>query len=53
MHGLFVATGPAFRRRFKAPRFENVHVYELLCRVLALRPALNDGDAKVTASFLK
>ena len=24
--------------------FENVHVYELMCRVLGLRPAPNDGD---------
>jgi hypothetical protein len=30
-----------------------VHIYELLCRVLGLRPATNDGDAAVTASFLR
>lgn len=53
MHGLFIAAGPAFREAMKAPRFENVHVYELLCRVIGVRPASNDGDPKVTASFLK
>ncbi len=53
MHGLFIATGPMFREGVKAPRFENVHVYELLCRVLGLRPASNDGDLQVTASFLR
>jgi predicted AlkP superfamily pyrophosphatase or phosphodiesterase len=53
MHGLFIATGPAFRTGIKVPRFENVHVYELLCRVLAVRPEPNDGNAAVTASFFK
>jgi predicted AlkP superfamily pyrophosphatase or phosphodiesterase len=53
MHGLFIAEGPAFREGFKAPRFDNVHVYALLCRVLGVRPASNDGDPDVTASFLK
>lgn len=53
MHGLFIAVGPAFRAGVKAPRFENVHVYELLCRVLAIRPEPNDGDPAVTAPFFK
>ena len=53
MHGLFIASGPAFRPGVVVPRFENVHVYELMCRVLGLRPALNDGDPKVTAPFFK
>jgi hypothetical protein len=30
-----------------------VHVYELICKVLGLRPAANDGDAAVTAHFLR
>ena len=53
MHGLFIATGPAFREGMKVPRFENVHVYELLCRVLGIRPEPNDGDPKVTAAFFR
>ena len=53
MHGLFIAAGPAFREGMKAPRFENVHVYELLCRVLGVRPEPNDGDPGVTAGFLR
>jgi predicted AlkP superfamily pyrophosphatase or phosphodiesterase len=53
MHGLFIATGPAFREGMKVPRFENVHVYELLCRVLGIRPASNDGDGEITRHFLK
>jgi hypothetical protein len=53
MHGLFIASGPAFREGMKVPRFENVHVYELLCRVLGIRPQPNDGDPKVTAAFFR
>lgn len=53
MHGLFVAAGPAFKSGVVTPPFENVHVYELICRVLGLTPAANDGDPAVTASFLR
>lgn len=53
MHGLFIASGPQFRRGVTVPAFENVHVYELICRVLGLRPASNDGDPAVTAGFLR
>lgn len=53
MHGLFVASGPQFKSGIVVPAFDNVHVYELLCRVLGLRPASNDGDRAVTASFLR
>jgi hypothetical protein len=44
MRGMFVAAGPAFRRGASVPAFESVHVYEVLCRVLGIRPAPNDGD---------
>jgi predicted AlkP superfamily pyrophosphatase or phosphodiesterase len=53
MHGVFVATGPQFKTGIVVPAFSNVHVYELLCRVLGVRPASNDGDPAVTASFLR
>jgi len=53
MHGLFIAAGPQFRSGVVVPAFENVHVYELLCHVLHLRPAINDGDPRVTAGFLR
>ncbi len=53
MHGLFLAAGPAFRSGVMVPAFESVHVYELLCRVLGVRPLPNDGDPKVTAGFLR
>jgi ectonucleotide pyrophosphatase/phosphodiesterase family protein 7 len=52
MNGLFVARGPAFRQGHVVEPFENVHLYELMCRILGLRPAWNDGDADVTAGML-
>jgi predicted AlkP superfamily pyrophosphatase or phosphodiesterase len=53
MHGLFVAAGPRLRQGVVVPPFENVHVYELLCRLLDLTPAPNDGDPAVTESWLR
>ena len=53
MHGLFIAAGPAFKSGVTVPAFESIHVYELLCRVLGIRPAANDGDPKVTAGIMK
>jgi predicted AlkP superfamily pyrophosphatase or phosphodiesterase len=53
MHGLFVARGPQFRSGFSGPAFENVHLYEMLCKVLGLKPSPNDGQLAVTAGFLR
>lgn len=53
MHGLFVAAGPTLRQGLVVPRFQNVHIYELMCRVLGLRPAKNDGDPAVTAGWMR
>ncbi len=44
MRGLFVARGPSFRRHLRVPPVENVDVYDLMCAVLGLDPAPNDGD---------
>src|SRR5687768_3807558 len=48
MHGLFIASGPQFRTGVTVPAFENVHLYEMMTRVLGLTPAPNDGRAAVT-----
>ena len=52
MHGLFIASGPLFRRGAVVPAFENIHVYELMCRALGLTPAPNDGDPALASWFL-
>ena len=52
MHGTFVAHGPAFRRGAEIPEVESVHVYNLLCAVLKLKPAPNDGDDRLVRGAL-
>lgn len=44
MRATFIAAGPAFRAGTRLPVFENVDVYPLLMRLLALPPEDNDGD---------
>jgi predicted AlkP superfamily pyrophosphatase or phosphodiesterase len=53
MRALFVAHGPAFKRRKIAEPFENVNVYNVLARVLRLKPAPNDGGQTVARDVLK
>ncbi|HEX6834217.1 MAG TPA: ectonucleotide pyrophosphatase/phosphodiesterase, partial [Rudaea sp.] len=52
MRALFVAHGPAFRRRLVVPEFDNVDVYPLLAKVMGIAPAPNDGDFAVVAGML-
>lgn len=53
MHGIFIAAGPAFRAGVELPAVENVHVYNLLCAVLGVQPAPNDGDDRLVKSALR
>jgi predicted AlkP superfamily pyrophosphatase or phosphodiesterase len=53
MHGLFVAAGPRLQRGMRVPPFENIHVYELMCALLGLQPATNDGDPTMTRPILR
>jgi hypothetical protein len=53
MHGLFVAAGPGFRQNVVVPPFENVHVYDAMCRVLGIPASTNDGDPAVARSLLR
>jgi len=53
MHGIFVASGPAFKVGATVPAFENVHIYNALAEVLGVAPAANDGDPQVARSLLR
>ena len=54
MHGILIASGPAFRAGgLVIDSVENVHVYNLLCAVLGLKPAPNDGDNRLVKALLK
>jgi predicted AlkP superfamily pyrophosphatase or phosphodiesterase len=54
MHGILIASGPAFRGGgLVIDSVENIHVYNLLCAVLGLKPAKNDGDDRLVKSLLR
>jgi len=53
MHGIFIGHGPAFRTGVTVPAVENIHVYNLLCRVLGITPALNSGDDRLRNASLQ
>lgn len=44
MQATFIAFGPAFKKGYVAEPFENVEVYNVMCKILGLIPAKNDGD---------
>jgi ectonucleotide pyrophosphatase/phosphodiesterase family protein 7 len=41
------------RRGLVVAPFENVHVYDLLCRILKITPAHNDGRPAVTRGLMR
>jgi predicted AlkP superfamily pyrophosphatase or phosphodiesterase len=53
MRATFLAMGPAFRRGVTVPPFQNIHVYELLCRLLGIAPAPNDGSPDSVTMLLR
>ncbi len=53
MNGIFYAQGPAFKKGIKTPVFENIHLYELMCQVLKIKPAQNDGAKEASFGFLR
>lgn len=53
MQATFIAHGPAFKRGLVAEPFENVEVYNLMCRILRLAPAPNDGKLERVLHLLK
>ncbi len=44
MQAIFVAQGPSFRVGTQVDTVYNLDVYELMCRILQLKPAANDGS---------
>ena len=53
MHVIFKACGPDFKKGYKQPDFYNVDRYPLLCNLLGIKPAKNDGDIKRVKGMLK
>ncbi len=53
MAGIFIAWGPAFRKSTAISSFENIQVYNLICGILGLRPAPNDGTPALARKILR
>ena len=53
MGTIFVASGPAFAGGKVVPPFESVHVYELVCAILGIEPAENDGSLDAIREVLR
>ncbi|GFO43553.1 ectonucleotide pyrophosphatase/phosphodiesterase family member 5-like [Plakobranchus ocellatus] len=52
MRPFFVAMGPSFRKGFSLSTFNIVDLYPLMCRLLGLKPAPNNGSLAVVSQFL-
>ncbi len=52
MQGIFLASGPHFKKGINVPKFENIHIYNLMAHILDLTPASNDGVFSQVSSML-
>uniref|UniRef100_A0A8C3HPB6 Autotaxin n=1 Tax=Chrysemys picta bellii TaxID=8478 RepID=A0A8C3HPB6_CHRPI len=43
MQTVFVGYGPTFKHKTKVPPFENIELYNIMCDLLGLKPAPNNG----------
>lgn len=53
MHAIFYAYGPSFKEGYIHPTFENIQIYSLICRLLGIEPAKNDGNLEVVKGMLR
>lgn len=53
MDAIFYAQGPAFKQAYQAGTIENIHLYELMCHLLGIEPAPNDGSLDAVEELLK
>lgn len=53
MRATFIAHGAAFKRGAVVEPFENIQIYNLMTKILGLKPARNDGDLEKVNGVLK
>ncbi len=44
MHAIFYATGPDFKQNYSLSSCKNIDIYNMICYILDINPAPNDGD---------
>jgi predicted AlkP superfamily pyrophosphatase or phosphodiesterase len=52
MRAIFIAHGQAFRKGRLIEPFENIQVYNIMTRILSLKPAPNDGNYRIARAVL-
>ena len=52
MQAIFIGHGPSFVAGRQIPAFENIELYNLMCRILGITPAANDGNSAWPLSVL-
>jgi predicted AlkP superfamily pyrophosphatase or phosphodiesterase len=53
MHGVLVGHGPGLASGARVGRVENIHLYELMCHLLGVEPAANEGRLRAVESLLR
>lgn len=53
MQATFIAHGAAFKKGKVVEPFENIQVYNLMCKILGLQSAKNDGDFEKVKEMLR
>ncbi len=53
MRATFIAHGPAFKRGLLVEPFQNIHVYNIMAKILKLEPAANDGSSDSVRVMLR
>ena len=44
MFSIFYAAGPSFKKNYQFEELNNTDIYNLICNILRISPAKNDGD---------
>ena len=53
MQGIFLARGPQLKKGFQFEKALNIDIYEMMCHILGLKPAANDGKyERISSVFL-
>lgn len=53
MQAIFIARGPAFKCGKTVEPFGNIEIYNVMCRILGLKPAPNSGDLNRVRGMLR
>jgi predicted AlkP superfamily pyrophosphatase or phosphodiesterase len=53
MFAIFYAAGPAFKKNYRLHELNNTDIYGMICRILDLKPAINDGNPEDYRKILK